>query len=71
MAKQQKRLNYFDLLNEMAFVRDRCKQKGMTDDEISKLKFAKQTIAGPVYVDFFKLNIVKAGDEIIILMLPE
>lgn len=71
MAQKQK-LTLVNLLDQLAFVKDKAKSQGLSITQIKGLRFIRKDAFGVVtYVDDFKCNLAKNGSEIVIIMLSE
>lgn len=72
MAKQQEKLSFVKLLDELFVLKGKAETQRFSTTQIKSLRFIKKDNRGNVtYVDNFKLHLVKNGEEVVIIMLPE
>lgn len=72
VTKQKQSLTYIKLLDELLFIKGRAEEFDIDPEDIKKLKFVKQDEFGRIErVLDFKLNLVKSGEEIVIIILNE
>ncbi len=71
MAEKQK-LTLVNLLDQLKFVSDKAQSQKLNITQIKGLRFIRKDAFGVVtYVDDFKCNLAKNGNEIVIIMLTE